>query len=433
MTRWAIKVRVTNKTPKKTFQSQKGTTGSVASVDFLDSWGGEIRATMFSEALNLFYDIFEVNRVYYISKAQVEPANKRFSNVRNEYELTLGSETIVLPAPDEVDIPKMHFSFISIDSIPGCQKDDVIDLIAVVYHTGDVGTITTKAKKELTKRNITLVDTSSNTIEMTLWGERAENPGWLPEDNPVIAIKGVKVSEYNNRTLTCLTSTQIELNPELPESAKLAAWWNSTRGHLNVFSLTQSNFTPGMGGDAPARGPLERKTLSDIKASATLFAANPKGPPTYEAKATVSQFKREGPQWYEACPSPGCNKKVTQNGSGSYDCDKCKKAYPNCVLRYILSLCCGDSSGSLWMNAFNDAAETILGYKASELAAIKAADSTRADDILNNATCRPFTFKVKAKMEMYQDEQKVRCSIVDATPFNFVQESKKLIALIQGM
>ena len=36
-------------------------------------------------------------QVYYISKAQIKAANKQYSNVQNEYEMTLEADTSIVP------------------------------------------------------------------------------------------------------------------------------------------------------------------------------------------------------------------------------------------------------------------------------------------------------------------------------------------------
>ena len=48
---------------------------------------GEIRATAFNNMVDEFYDKLQEGRVYYVSKAKVNLAKKKFSNVQNEYEL----------------------------------------------------------------------------------------------------------------------------------------------------------------------------------------------------------------------------------------------------------------------------------------------------------------------------------------------------------
>jgi replication factor A1 len=78
-------------------------------------------------------------------------------------------------------------------------------VIGVVIETGPVSTIIVKTTgKELSKRNLTIVDTSSGTIEVTIWAEKAENPGWREDDNPVVAFKSIKVSDFNGNRPNCI-------------------------------------------------------------------------------------------------------------------------------------------------------------------------------------------------------------------------------------
>ena len=50
---------------------------------------GEIRATAFNAAVDELYEKLEEGKVYYISKGRVNLAKKKFSNVQNDYEMTL--------------------------------------------------------------------------------------------------------------------------------------------------------------------------------------------------------------------------------------------------------------------------------------------------------------------------------------------------------
>ena len=56
---------------------------------------GEIRATAFNAAVDELYDRLQDGKVYLISKAKVNLAKKKFSNVNNEYELTFERSTEV--------------------------------------------------------------------------------------------------------------------------------------------------------------------------------------------------------------------------------------------------------------------------------------------------------------------------------------------------
>jgi len=56
---------------------------------------GEIRGTGFNSVVDELYDKFEEGKVYYISKARVNLAKKKFSNLQNDYELSLEKSTEV--------------------------------------------------------------------------------------------------------------------------------------------------------------------------------------------------------------------------------------------------------------------------------------------------------------------------------------------------
>jgi replication factor A1 len=54
---------------------------------------GEIRGTGFNLVVDDLYPRLEEGKVYYISKARVNLAKKKFSNVNNDYELSFERNT----------------------------------------------------------------------------------------------------------------------------------------------------------------------------------------------------------------------------------------------------------------------------------------------------------------------------------------------------
>ena len=52
----------------------------------------------------------------------------------------------------------MTFNFVQLDQLSAANKDDVVDVIGICRSAKDIATITTKAGKELTKRDITIAD-----------------------------------------------------------------------------------------------------------------------------------------------------------------------------------------------------------------------------------------------------------------------------------
>lgn len=90
---WTIKARAMNKSDIRTWVNQRGE-GKLFNVTLMDE-SGEIRATAFNAAVDLFYDKIQEGKVYLVSKAKVNLAKKKFSNVNNEYELTFERNTEV--------------------------------------------------------------------------------------------------------------------------------------------------------------------------------------------------------------------------------------------------------------------------------------------------------------------------------------------------
>lgn len=64
--------------------------------------------------------------MYLISRGTLKFANKKFSSLQNEYELTLDNNSVVQYCNDIVDIPKMHYRFVQISDIRNCNKDDIV-------------------------------------------------------------------------------------------------------------------------------------------------------------------------------------------------------------------------------------------------------------------------------------------------------------------
>jgi replication factor A1 len=90
---WTLKARVVQKSEVRRWSNQKGE-GQLFSVTLMDE-SGEIRATGFNAAVDDLYNKFVEGKVYYLSKAKVQFAKRKFSNVNNDYELTLERSTEV--------------------------------------------------------------------------------------------------------------------------------------------------------------------------------------------------------------------------------------------------------------------------------------------------------------------------------------------------
>jgi replication factor A1 len=114
---------------------------------------------------------------------------------------------------------------------------------------------------------------------------------------------------------------------------------------------------------------------------------------------------------YPACSTPGCNKKVIEENPGSWWCEKCQASFPEPQYRYVLSVNVADHTGTLWLSCFDEAGQMIVGMSANEVMKVKEADEENNTtgnfmNIMQDATCKTFNFRVRAKMETYQDQPK---------------------------
>eukprot|EP00727_Mastigamoeba_balamuthi_P013165 m51a1_g8471 putative replication protein a 70 kda dna-binding subunit (646) ;mRNA; f:485091-487370 len=437
--RWVIKVRVTSKSAVREFHNARGE-GKVFSVDLIDQHGTEIRASAFSESVDRFNALLVPGQCYYISRCVTKLANKRFTTIAHEYELTMGSSSVVQPAPEDPSIPRAHFSFVDIASLAARPKDDNVDVIGVVTEVGQVSRFVPRnGGNELSKRTVTLGDSTSHTIEVTLWGEKAEACE-LPLGT-VLAIRGCKVSDFNTKSLSTVVSSVVDPSPDVPEAARLRGWFEATGGNVQWYAISQRGNFGGAGGQARTQHAAAFKTFGE----AQLEQVSAEDGYFFDSVSAVTLFRVDGKFSYSACGSaaapamgaapgarPGreraCQAKVTFE-NGMYYCAHCNKSSPTCNERYILNFSASDHTGSQWMTAFHEAAIKMLG--GVEAAALLAMDEAQRARVFYDGQYRWYQMRVKCKTEMYRDEARPRYTVVSIDPLNYVAESTRLVELIE--
>lgn len=185
--------------------------------------------------------MFQENHVYIISKGQLKPANKKFSRLPNEYELTLNSDAEVIPVDEDTSIDLNKFEFVPIEAIQKIEPNEFVDIIGVVVSVAPLTELQSKAGAQLKKRAITLVDKTLCQVEVTLWGEQAEryNEGMMPAGT-IVAVKACKVSDFGGRSLSSSFQSQIFVNPDHPASHELRGWWDQNGATLTDLQVSAS-------------------------------------------------------------------------------------------------------------------------------------------------------------------------------------------------
>ncbi|RWS26554.1 Replication protein A 70 kDa DNA-binding subunit-like protein [Leptotrombidium deliense] len=415
--RWAVKGRVSAKTPIKQWSNAKGE-GKLFSFDITDDTG-EIRITAFKTECEKFFDVVEVGKVFTISKAVIKPANKKFSPLNNDYELTLGNDSIVIPGDDDdSDCPKMSFNFVKIKDIAATNADSFVDVLAVCKSVGELVTFTQKnTGRELKKRDISLVDDTEMEIKLTLWGEEAERQ--IANEGSAVVVKKAKVSDFNGKSLTTTQNSFVQIDPTMSEAFGLRGWYERSRDTLRPkpLSVTTSSYENA-----------QWRNLSEINLAAV---RNERGALTFSTVATVIQVGKLS--IYLACPTAGCKKKVTDMNNGYYKCDKCNKNFEDYEPRLILGLAISDFGGELWITLFHEDAEKILGIKAKELIQMRDANATEYEEIIGALNFRRFTFRLRSAEDRYKEEVRVRTTALAINEIPTGDYQKKLLELVNSL
>ena len=116
------------------------------------------------------------------------------------------------------------------------------------------------------------------------------------------------------------SSATMSVNPDIPEAHSLRGWYDAEGKNSSFQAYTSSTVTRDAGA---APRPSELKTIGQAKDEQLGM-----GDKTdyFTTSATISFVKSETFS-YPACANPdGCNKKVTEDGSG-WRCEKCDKSW----------------------------------------------------------------------------------------------------------
>ncbi|GAA0152068.1 DNA metabolism protein [Lithospermum erythrorhizon] len=426
--RWTIKARVTVKGELRHYNNSKGE-GKVFSFDLLDGEGGEIRVTCFNAVVDQFYHQIEAGKVYMISKGSLKPAQKNFNHLHNDHEILLDSTSTIQPCfEDDNSIPKQQFHFRSIGDIEGMDSNSIVDVIGVVSSVSPSTSLMRKNGTETQKRTLQLKDMSGRSVEFTMWGNFCNAEGYTLQSicdsggYPVLAVKACRVSDFNGKSVGTISSSQLFIDPDSSEAHSLKAWFENNGKNAPSISLSREM---GMGCSDV------RKTISQIKDEKL---GTSEKPDWITVCATPIFIKGEN-FCYTACPlmigDRKCHKKVTNNGDGKWRCERCEQDVDECDYRYILQMQIQDYTALTYVTAFAECGEEILGLPAKDLYLLKyEQDEDKYAEIVSSALYKKYIFKLKVKEETYNDEQRVKCTIVKADKVDFISETRNILALI---
>jgi replication factor A1 len=447
---WQFVARVTLKSQMRTFNNA-AKKGQLFNVDLLDKDGGEVRATFFNKAAEKFSPLLEQGKVYRFSKGQIKVANKAYSTLKHNYEITFEEDSLIeeVTTADAAEIAtEMRFNFTRIRDLSSRSMPCTVDLIGVVKDVRVTSSVQTKQGDSLLKKLITLVDMSGCAVDVTLFGDHATKfdestaGDAAAGSNRVLTFKGVSVKEYNSsRSASTLASTIMVWDPTyVPETAELMSWY-ATNKDAPVMNLSASagggrNSLGGMSGTGgPGGAGVKECDLATLREDCQNGFIPSTGGLTFSVNSaflmniSTRTKDQELPIFYSACTT--CNRKL-----GTDDrCVSCDKLVVQPNLRFLLRAQLADFSDDLYLSVFHDQALTLLAASgAVAQAAINPKDfaADAGDKLKSFYLNKIFNLKVRATASEYKGEIKPKITVVQCEPVEFKTDAHRMLKLLKG-
>ena len=186
------------------------------------------------------------------------------------------------------------------------------------------------------------------------------------------------------------------VDPDIDEAHKLKGWYDAQGRNDKFESLRDDSVRTSSGRNEEFKSILQVKD-ENLGMSET--------PDYFSTKATIVSIRQESFA-YPSCLTEGCNKKVVETDPNEWRCEKCDKTHPRPEYRYIMRLCVNDHTGSLWLNGFEEVGRLVMGMTADQLMELKENNEKAKDNVFQDATCKAYTFRCRAKMDTYQEVQR---------------------------
>ncbi|CCH62096.1 hypothetical protein TBLA_0G01500 [Henningerozyma blattae CBS 6284] len=416
---WTIKARVSFKGDVKTWHNQRGE-GKLLNFNLLDT-SGEIRATCFNQLVDKYNETIQEGKVYFISKARLQPSKPKFSNLSHPYELSIENDTIIEECNDVStnDVPKTNFNFTKLDSIQNLETNSTIDVLGAIKTVNPHFELTSRAGKKFDRRDIEIVDETGFIIKVGLWNQQAIDFN-VPEGS-IVAIKGVRVTDFGGKSLSMGFSSTLTANPDISEAYSLKGWYDANRNNTTFTSYNSESGGP-VSGEGLKKIISQRITIA--KAKNDNLGRSEKGD-FFSVKAAVSFLKVDNFA-YPACSTEGCNKKVIEQTDGTWRCEKCDVSFPSPKWRYMLTISIMDETDQIWLTLFNEQAQQLIGLDASSLMETKENNPEEFNKITQQIQMKTLDFRIRAREDNYNDQTRIRYTVSNIHELKYKSEADYL-------
>jgi replication factor A1 len=421
-----ILVRVIKKSDLKTFNSSPNKSGgTLFSFNILDEEGTEMQVTCFNKAVQKFYALIAENKIFEITGGYVKINNQKYSSIKSEYKIVIDENSQVIEMMDDGSIQHQKYNFVKISELATVPLYSVVDCIGYVLEVGELLLKNTKNGEQAMKK-IILADTSNSKIEFTLWRVFAYRE---VKSGQVLALKNVKVGEFNGRNISTFEESGVLADPGLMlEASNLRYYIESNKNEIENFKNV-SLPAPKESSDSLA---LPHVHLIKDVLEMIDDVINDDKLPISRIKATVTQMMHNDKNFYGGCEDLRCKKKLTKE-TYNWSCMSCNKSYDKPTYYYTLSIRVKDCSSEHWIDIFGNVAEKLIKITAEEYKdLLQGRDPSKLKEITQAVEFKTFFFYVKPKLHFYNSVPKKKLYAYKIEVVDPISDSKRLTKFLSS-
>jgi replication factor A1 len=420
---WTLRAKVIKKSELAEYTNPKTSkTDKYMTILITDVAGAQISGSFFGESAEKFYTLIEIGKVYLFSGGNISLADKKYRTSDSNYKLNFSnSADITLDEDQAFEQRKITREVTPLNKLKEMSSRTMVDVMGVVV---DVGLVTEKVSKQkgeiLHQRVIKILDDSGARVDLSLWNENASDSriSELRVNDSILYAKSVNITIYNEAFYlsSVRAMTELEFNPLNENAGRIMKWFkNLDKDSVQILDLTQRK--ENNRDDEPYH------TIEQIK-------NKPPGNEKYFVICRVQFPKQVEKATYPSCIK--CNKKVDANEEGVFNCISCGGFSRECTYKYLLrGVMLGDSTGSIFATAFNEAAEFLLKMKAAEFE--KKNDEEKLS-IVRSSSFLQFVFSIRiAELQRTNQGTRNEFTIGSVYPVNYTEGTKRILNMFEKL
>lgn len=416
-TGWKLQARVVHKGPIQQWKNARSA-GQLFHVCLVDTEGQEIAATFFNAGVELFHSLIQETQSYIFSGGKVTKSSHKYKLVDCELHINFDERANIEAVEgssqsEHRDIPVTPLKRVS--ELVRDGKMIVVTICAVVVDRGIIREVTNRQGDIKRKRDVMVNDQSQHSMQITLWGEESDLAIWDTAEDPLILL-GIRLQTcmFNESLILIsnLSATKLVFNPSGHQAASdLRTWLLSHPIPPPSSSTPLSTIASLISEQVPSSHKITREIVAYIN---------------------YIRHDLDTPLWYESCPDPTCKRRVRKVGP-SFHCDRCNSDLPECTYRYCASLKLCDYTDGIWVSAFDDTFNQLIGISAEKAKEIGDNEPEKLSALVIDMLNRQYSFTLQKSQTSQQDDFKIRYTIEKITTVDQKRLTHMLLAELEGL